>query len=83
MKTLGYIAAIVGGAVAGATAALLLAPEKGEDTRAKIQDSVKDLMDKYKVQDTIKDFCDKHNICLSKKQVEELAEEVTEEVAEA
>ena len=28
MKTLGYFAAIVGGAVAGATAALLLAPEK-------------------------------------------------------
>ena len=41
MKAFGYIAAIIGGAVAGATAALLLAPEKGEDTRAKIQDSVK------------------------------------------
>ena len=38
MKTLGYIAAVIGGAVAGATAALLLAPEKGEDTRAKLQD---------------------------------------------
>lgn len=28
MKAFGYIAAIIGGAVAGATAALLLAPEK-------------------------------------------------------
>ncbi len=78
MKTLGYFAAILGGAVAGATAALLLAPEKGEDTRAKIQSSVKDLLDKYKVQETIKDFCDKHNITLSKKQVEELVDEVAE-----
>ena len=41
MKTFSYVAAIIGGAVAGATAALLLAPEKGEDTRAKIQDTVK------------------------------------------
>lgn len=79
MKTLGYIAAIIGGAVAGATTALLLAPEKGEDTRAKIQDSVKDLMDKYKVKETINEFCEKHNINLTKKQVEELVEEVTEE----
>ena len=78
MKALGYFAAIVGGAVAGATAALLLAPEKGEDTRAKLQNSVKELMDKYKVQDTIKEFCDKHNITLSKKQIEELVEEVAE-----
>lgn len=78
MKTLGYFAAILGGAVAGATAALLLAPEKGEDTRAKLQSSVKDLLDKYKVQETIKDFCDKHNITLSKKQVEELVDEVAE-----
>jgi gas vesicle protein len=63
MKALGYFAAIVGGAVAGATAALLLAPEKGENTRAKIQEAVKD-------------FCDKHNIDLTFKQVKELAKEV-------
>ena len=78
MKALGYIAAVVGGAVAGAAAALLLAPEKGEDTRAKISDSVKDFCDKHKIQETIDNFCTKHNICLSKKQKEELAEEVAE-----
>ena len=78
MKTLGYIAAVVGGAVAGATAALLLAPEKGEDTREKISSAVKDFCDKHQIQETIKDFCDKHNISLTKKQAEELAEEVTE-----
>ncbi len=63
MKALGYIGAIIGGAVAGATAALLFAPEKGSDTRSKIQDAVKD-------------FCDKHDIKLSRKQINEIAEEL-------
>lgn len=81
MKTFSYIAAIVGGAVAGATAALLLAPEKGEDTRAKIQDSVKDFCDKHDIQgvkQTVKDFCDKYKINLTNKQAEELADEIVE-----
>ncbi len=63
MKALGYIGAIIGGAVAGATAALLFAPEKGTDTRAKIQDAVKD-------------FCDKHDIKLTRKQIDELADDL-------
>ena len=63
MKALGYMGAIIGGAVAGATAALLFAPEKGTDTRAKIQDAVKD-------------FCDKHDIKLTRKQIDELADDL-------
>ncbi len=63
MKALGYIGAVIGGAIAGATAALLLAPEKGEDTRAKISDAVKD-------------FCDKHDIDLSCKQIKELVSSI-------
>ena len=81
MKTFSYIAAILCGAVAGATAALLLAPEKGEDTRAKLQDSVKDFCDKHDIQgikQTVKDFCDKYKINLSSKQAEELADEIAE-----
>ena len=76
MKTFSYIAAIL-----GATAALLLAPEKGEDTRAKLQDSVKDFCDKHDIQgikQTVKDFCDKYKINLSSKQAEELADEIAE-----
>ena len=79
MKTLGYFAAVIGGAVAGAAAALLLAPEKGEDTRAKLSDAVKDFCDKHQLQETISDFCEKHNISLTKKQAQELAEEVAAE----
>lgn len=36
MKALNIIAAVVGGAVAGAAVGLLLAPEKGETTRKNI-----------------------------------------------
>lgn len=81
MKTFSYVAAIIGGAVAGATAALLLAPEKGEDTRAKIQDTVKDFCDKHDIQgikQTVKNFCDKYKIDLTNKQAEELADEIAE-----
>lgn len=35
MKTLGYIGAFLGGAIAGAAVGLLLAPERGKDTREK------------------------------------------------
>ena len=63
MKALGYIGAFLGGAVAGAALGILLAPEVGKDTRNKLTDAVKD-------------FCDKHDIKLTRKQVEELVEEV-------
>ena len=57
MKTLGYIGAFLGGAIAGAALGILMAPEKGQDTREKITDA-------------IDDFCKKHNINLSKKKLE-------------
>ncbi|MCM1079620.1 MAG: YtxH domain-containing protein [Bacteroidales bacterium] len=65
MKTLGYIGAFLGGAIAGAAIGLLAAPESGKDTRKKISS-------------TIKDFCDKHNIELSKKEMAELAEDLVD-----
>ncbi|NPD80610.1 YtxH domain-containing protein [Palleniella muris] len=69
MKTLGYIGAFLGGAIAGAAIGLLAAPESGKDTRKKISS-------------TIKDFCDKHNLELSKKEMAELAEDLVDINAE-
>jgi len=70
MKTLGYIGAFLGGSIAGALLGIALAPESGKDTRKKVVD-------------VLSDFCDKHNINLSRKDVSNLAEEITESVEEA
>ncbi len=68
MKGLGYIGAFIGGAIAGAAAGLLLAPESGKNTRAKISD-------------TVNDFMKKHNIKLNRKDVGDLVDDL-EEVAD-
>ncbi len=65
MKTLGYIGAFLGGAIAGATLGLLLAPEKGTDTREKINDAVDN-------------FCKKHNIKLSRKEMGDLVDDIND-----
>lgn len=41
MRTLNILYAFLGGAIVGCSAALLLAPEKGADVRAKIADILK------------------------------------------
>lgn len=42
MKPLHVISAVIGGAIAGAAVGLLLAPEKGTDTRKKIAEILKE-----------------------------------------
>ncbi|MGP1465649.1 YtxH domain-containing protein [Prevotella koreensis] len=63
MKTVGYIGAFLGGAIAGAAIGLLLAPEKGTDTRKKLSG-------------TIEDFCEKHKLKLTRKEIEEFADDL-------
>lgn len=41
MKALNILYAFLGGAIVGSAAAILFAPEKGEDVRAKICDLIK------------------------------------------
>lgn len=65
MKTVGYLGAFLGGAVVGALVGLLLAPEKGKDTRNKISD-------------TVDEFCKKHDLKLSRKEVDDLIDDIKE-----
>lgn len=69
MKALGYLGAFLGGAVAGAALGLLLAPEKGEETRTKITDAVDN-------------FCKKHNLKLSRKEVDDLVDDIKDAATE-
>lgn len=69
MRSLGYLGAFFGGALAGAVIGLLLAPEKGADTRTKITD-------------TVDDFLKRHNIKLSRKEVSDLVDNIEEAAPE-
>jgi gas vesicle protein len=63
MKGLGYVGAFLGGGLAGAAIGILIAPDKGSNTREKISN-------------TVEDFLKKHNIKLKRKDVGDLVEDL-------
>jgi len=66
MKNKGILGAFIGGAIVGAVAGILFAPEKGKDTRAKISG-------------TVDEFLKKHNISLNSKDVDDLVDNLEDE----
>ena len=71
MKSLGYLSAFLGGAIAGAALGILMAPEKGEDTRVKITDAVEDFLKKHNIK-----------IKLSRKEVVDLVDDIEDATEE-
>lgn len=65
MKGLGYLGAFLGGALAGAAIGILVAPDKGSNTREKISN-------------TVEEFLKKHNIKLNRKDVGDLIDDLDE-----
>ena len=49
MKGLGYLGAFLGGALVGVAAGILLAPDKGKNTRKKMADPIDEFMKKHNV----------------------------------
>jgi gas vesicle protein len=62
------------GALAGAAAGILLAPDKGKNTRKKVKDSIDNLSEKVK--DTIDDLSDKAKKTIQKEKGKKEAEPV-------
>ncbi len=69
MRSFCCFSSFLSGVITGAALGLLLAPEKGCDTKKKVADAVND-------------FCRKHNIKLTKKDVSDFVDDLHEAVAD-
>lgn len=66
--------AFIGGAVAGAAAGLLFAPEKGEDTRKKLREEGEKIADK--INETLR----RKGIKLSREEMEGMVDDIADEL---
>ena len=74
MKGLSILASFLGGAAVGAAVGLLLAPEKGADTRKKLLDQGTKIADR--VNETLK----RNGIKLSREDMEGMVDDIAEEL---
>lgn len=74
MRATDFFAAFIGGAAVGAVAGLLLAPEKGEDTRKKLLDQGSRIADK--VNETLR----RKGIKLSREDMESMVDDIADEL---
>ena len=80
MKNLDLLVAFAGGAIAGAVLGIMLAPDKGSNTRRKVADYAQDKADLAKWK--LKTYLDQHGIKLERGQLETLVDELVGRDAE-
>lgn len=79
MKNLDLLIAFAGGAVAGAVIGLMLAPDKGENTRRKICELAQDKSQAAKAR--MKEYLKAHGIKLECDQLDDLVDEIIEDTS--
>ncbi len=87
-KTIGILTSFVSGVAIGATLGLLLAPEKGEETRAKLVDSYGRTKDRLavsyeEIKERVMDTLKRKGVTLSNDELDDLVEDIKSEVEEA
>ncbi|MBR1712424.1 MAG: YtxH domain-containing protein [Alloprevotella sp.] len=74
MRASDFLVAFFGGAVIGAAAGILLAPEKGEDTRKKLLDQGS------RIADRVNETLSRKGIKLSREDMENMVDDIADEL---